>query len=78
MTQRYEVQTRTFFDGWVNCWLTTDEAGKEVPIIYATEAEAQAGIKEFLDDIAAEIASGERGPDDGYSEDEFQVVAVEN
>lgn len=57
---------------WENVWHENDE-----PQTFATVAEAQAEIDEFLADIADEIARGERGEDEGYSADEFRIVTAD-
>lgn len=75
-TTHYEVHHFTLCDGWINCWRTIDAKGREVPETFTTEAAAQAAIEEFLADIAADIAAGERDPEDGYDRDEFAVVAI--
>ena len=73
----YEVHHFTLCDGWINCWKRIDANGSETPEQYDTLAEAEAAIEEFLSDIASEIASGERAPDEGYDRDEFAVVEIE-
>jgi hypothetical protein len=67
----YEVQHNTLCDGWINCWTQDDK-----PMTFATEAEAQAEIDDFLSDIEAEIASGDRAHDEGYDPSEFRIVNV--
>ena len=67
----YEVQHNCGIGGWQNTWLLDEE-----PHIFATKAEAQAELDEFLADIETEIASGERAPDEGYDRDEFCIVEV--
>lgn len=73
----YEVQTFTLCDGWINTWTIIHEDGSTEPEIYATEAEAQAAIDEFLADIQAEIDAGERSPDEGYDRDDYRVARVQ-
>jgi len=72
---KYEVQTDTLCDGWVNCWTVTDENG-ERPDTYDTEAEAQAEIDELIDEADEQIKTGERDEDAGYCQDEFRIVEV--
>ena len=72
----YEVQTFTICDGWINTWEAVDKNGTRVPETFATEAEAEAAIEEFLDDIEAEIEAGDRHPEDGYQGSDFRVVQV--
>lgn len=67
----FEVQHYTHCQGWVNTWLVDDQ-----PQRFTTREEAEAELAEFLADIEAEIASGEREPDNGYSADEFRIIAA--
>ena len=43
----YQVLTRTYVDGWINCW-TIDGA----PWVFDTVAEAQAEIDDLLQDLS--------------------------
>jgi len=67
----FEVQTFTLCDGWINCW-TVDEQ----PQIFDTEAEAQEALDEFFANIAADMESGERAPDEGYNHEELRIVEI--
>lgn len=71
-TTRYMVEQWTICGGWENNWSEDDQ-----PQTFATEAEAQAEIDEFMDDIAAEIAAGNRAEDEGYDREEFRIVPVQ-
>jgi hypothetical protein len=51
MTGKYEVHTWTLCEGWVNCWLVTDEKGNEQPDSYPTIEAAQAEIDEIFEDV---------------------------
>ena len=73
----YEVHHFTLCDGWINCWTFIDADGVVTPAQYDTQAEAEAAIEEFLADVAAEVAAGERPVDGRYDRDEFAVVEVE-
>lgn len=70
----YEVQHFTLCDGWVNTWAVLHEDGSSEPETFATEADAEAAIIEFLDEIEDEFAVGQRDMDDGYSRDAFRIV----
>ena len=59
---RYEVQTFTMIDGWVNCW-TEDEQ----PLTFATEQEAQQAIEDHIADCEEF---------DIECDDEYRVAAV--
>lgn len=80
MKTRYEVQTFTLCDGWINTWSVSEQAGDdtftEIPETFATHAKAQAALDEFLAEIQEEIASGQRTPDEGYEPEEFRVAPV--
>jgi len=70
----YEVQHFTLCDGWINTWAVLNEDGSSDPETFATEAEAQAALDEFLTEIEEEIAIGQRGDDQGYDRNDFRVV----
>lgn len=76
--KRFEVQHETLCEGWKNVWTETDAKGVEQPQVFNTRQAAQIELDDFLEDIQKEIDSGDRSPDDGYSEDEFQIVPVQN
>jgi len=71
----FEVQTFTLCDGWANCWLITDENGEQ-PETFKTEAEAQAEIDDFFEEVESQIANKERDPEDGYDRDEYRIVEI--
>lgn len=68
---RYRVLQFTLCDGWVNTWQVDDE-----PKTFDSYAVARAELDDFLAEIQAEIASGERDPDNGYSADDFRIAPV--
>ncbi|WP_106754590.1 hypothetical protein [Pannonibacter carbonis] len=70
----YEVQQFTLCDGWTNTWTVLLEDGSSVPETFATRAEAEAALAEFLADIADAVAAGYMEPDGGYSEAGFRIV----
>ncbi len=59
---KYEVQTRTLCDGWVNCW---HDNGQKV--FYDTPEEAQESIDEFFDDLPEHMV-------DNYSREDYRVA----
>jgi hypothetical protein len=69
---RFEVQTYTICDGWVNCWMVGDDDELET---FATEAEALAAIAEHIKDYEAAVVAGDCV--DAPAEDEFRVVPLE-
>jgi hypothetical protein len=72
----FEIQTLTLCDGWTNTWTIHHEDGSSEPERFATKAEAQAALDEFLAEIAEEIAIGIREPDQGYDWQDFRIVAL--
>lgn len=68
-----EVHTWTLCEGWVNCWIVTDEAGNEQPDSYPTIEAAQAEIDEVFEEIENQIKSGERSPDEGFDRDDYRI-----
>lgn len=81
MTKRYEVQTWTLCDGWINTWSVSEEVGDdtytEMPETFATKEEAQQALDEFLSDIQSEIDAGQRTADEGYNAYDFRVAEVQ-
>ena len=64
----FEVHHFTLADGWINTWSIWDEENDDfVPERFGTEAEAQAALDEFFDDLS---------PEQEYSRDEFRIVQV--
>ena len=72
----FEIQTFTLCDGWTNTWTVHHPDGTSEPERFATKAEAQAALDEFLAEIAEEIAIGLRDPDQGYDAEDFRIVAL--
>ena len=81
MGKRYEVQTWTLCDGWINTWSMTQEVEDnifiEVHEIFATRKEAQQALDEFLSDIQDEIDAGQRAADEGYDPHDFRIAMVQ-
>ena len=81
MEKRYEVQTWTLCDGWINTWSISEEGADdtytEVPETFATREEAQQALDEFLSDIQEEIDAGQREPDAGYDPEDFRIAEVQ-
>jgi hypothetical protein len=70
----YEVQHFTLCDGWVNTWHVEHPDGSSTPETFPTRAAAQAALDEFFDEIAEEIAVGQRACNEAYDRDEFRVA----
>ena len=67
---RYEVQTRTMMDGWVNAW--SDDDGR--PLTFATEMEAEAEILDLLAGVRQAVAAGDMAEE--YDRADYRVVLV--
>lgn len=65
---RYEVRHYTLSEGWKNTWQENDK-----PQSFPTVTAAQSELDEFLNDIHAEIATGQRSLHEGYNSDEFRI-----
>lgn len=72
----YEVQQYTLCQGWVNTWTVHEPDGSSKPETFATAEDAAAALAAFLAEIDAEIAAGDRAPDEGYDAGEFRIVPV--
>ena len=82
MNKRYEVQTWTLCDGWINTWSISEEVGvnifTDVPETFATKEDAQQALDEFLSDIQSEIDAGQRAADEGYQVEDFRIEEVQS
>lgn len=76
MNTRYEIQNFTLCAGWTNTWFIIDKDNSETPETFASEAEAQQALDEFLREIQEEINAGQLSPDAGYSLDDFRIVPI--
>ena len=68
-TEKWEVQTNTMCDGWVNTW----HDGEEL-LTFGSEAEAQADLDEFLHEMAEAASRGD--VEDEYSREDYRIVRV--
>ena len=67
---KWEVQTSTFCDGWINVWTWSDEDNDAVRQLFDTPEEAQAAIDEFIQDT-------KDSPDvEDYDPEDYRVVEV--
>ena len=78
MTNIYEVHTWSLCEGWVNCWIVTDEKGNDQPDSYPSIEAAQAEIDEIFEEIEYQVKSGERLPDEGFDRDDYRIYDKEN
>ena len=72
----YEIQHNTWVDGWVNTSTTEDADGNEIPLVFATQTDAQSELSDYMGEINNQIASGERESDHGYDPDDFRIRKV--
>ena len=72
----YEIQHNTWVDGWVNTSTTEDADGNEIPLVFATQTDAQSELSDYMGEINNQIASGERESDHGYDLDDFRIREV--
>ena len=69
----YEIQHNTWVDGWVNTSTTEDADGNEIPLVFATQTDAQSELDDYMGEINNQIASGEREANLGYDPDDFRI-----
>jgi hypothetical protein len=62
---KFEVQTSTIVDGWINTWHEDDH-----PQTFASEKEAQEAIDEFFDDLE------HAGMADDYDREDYRIVEL--
>ena len=72
---RYEVQTYTLCDGWVNTWRIEYLDGKVEYETFANSAEARAALDEFFDNLWDEITAGQMHPE-AFDTDRYRVAKV--
>ena len=70
MGGKFEIQTYTLCDGWVNTW--TD--GDEEPATFNSKLEAETALNDYLDDINDAVKSGDMI--DGYNKAGFRIVPL--
>jgi hypothetical protein len=66
---RYEVQTYTLCDGWVNTWTVDDE-----PMTFDTPEAAEAEIDDFLADVTEAVEDGYMA--DGHDRADYRIVPI--
>ena len=52
----YEVQQNTLTDGWINNWFYEAGDGVSRPETFATAAEAEAALDEYIQDLEEEFS----------------------
>ena len=71
---KYEIQTFTLCDGWVNTWTNYDENDNEIPSTYDTYSHAQSDLHAYLKDELREYQSG--NIDSPSDVDDFRIVEI--
>ncbi len=71
---RYEIQTFTVCDGWVNTWTIIDDEGNESPEIFDHYQDAKDSLVEFLEEEDQSYFNGYI--ESRYTADEFRIVEV--
>ena len=67
---KYEIQTYTFADGWINCWSYDDGS----PLTFNDKLEAEAYLIGYGVDINEEHQCGNLA--DPFNEDDYRIVEV--
>jgi hypothetical protein len=70
-SEKWEVQTNTLVDGWVNVWHEDEK-----PLTFDSEAEAQEDLDEFLQEMADAFSRGD--VDEAYNREDYRVVRCES
>lgn len=78
MNKRYEVQTWTLCDGWINTWSYAETDNIMRPETFPTMETAQQALDEFLFDIQSEIDTGQRSADEGYDAGDYRIKEVQS
>lgn len=55
----YEVQKYSPTQGWINDWFCADDFDRLEPETFATRNEAEAALREHLEDLDAQVAAGQ-------------------
>ena len=78
MTQKWEVQTYTFCDGWSNVWKIQNDDGEMVPEYFYSEGDANLAIEEEIKEqeqmYALEDTEDERSEPDSI--EDYRVVEI--
>lgn len=71
---RFEVQTNTICNGWVNCWTETDEDGNDTPLRFTSRESAQQELDDFFADIKQAVKNC--NIEDEYSLEDYRIVEI--
>ena len=70
MSKKFEVQTNSICDGWVNCWHDDEEY-----LYFDTKEEAQAEIDDFIETMEIGVAEGYLAS--ANTSEDYRIVEVE-
>lgn len=71
---RYEIQTFTVCDGWVNTWLSWDDKGNVVPETFDSYADASMELDDFLNNQHDAYEQG--WMESKYRPEEFRIMEI--
>jgi hypothetical protein len=71
---KFEIQTYTLCDGWVNTWTIENEEGISIKEYFNTSLEALECLNEFFDDVLQDFNEGNL--DSLYDRDDYRIVEV--
>lgn len=66
---KFEIQTNTFCDGWINTFTEDDK-----PVFFDSEDKAQEYLAEFLADVQEAVQEG--FIDDEYNPEDYRIIKV--
>lgn len=72
--KKFEIQTYTLCDGWVNTWTIENEDGSSEKEYFNSYNDALSALNEFIADEAYEFNQG--NIDSVYDRDDFRIVEV--
>lgn len=73
---KYEVQSYTLCDGWINTWALIDEHGETEAETFDTKEQAEEALLEYLADIQDEIDAGQCEPEYTYYIEDFRIAEI--
>ena len=71
---KFEIQTYTLCEGWVNTWTIENEDGSSEKEYFNTSLEALECLKEFFEDVLQDFNEGNL--DSIYDKEDYRIVEV--
>lgn len=71
---RYEIQTYTVCDGWINTWTVEQDNGNSEPEYFDSYEDAIDALDEFFDDVHEAYQQG--WLETKYRPEEFRIAEV--